>query len=154
MCRWVSETYAGDNAKANEFLFRRVDLEGVVSAHILAGERASGVGFRRYVISATTPFLPEDLRELREDAPVVVRRRVPEYQAEYERRGWKMFPSIDRVYVNDRARHDLGWRPRYDFAYICRPTCRRGMACGARWHCSSGQGYHAKRLDGGRYPFE
>ncbi len=26
-----------------------------------------------------------------------------------------MFPSIDRVYVNDRARVDLGWEPRYDF---------------------------------------
>ena len=26
-----------------------------------------------------------------------------------------MFPTIDRVYVNERARRDLGWRPRYDF---------------------------------------
>ena len=77
-------------------------------------------------------FLPEDLRELREDAPVVVRRRVPEYQAEYERRGWKMFPSIDRVYVNDRARHDLGWRPRYDFAYIV------GRPVGGGWPAEPG----------------
>jgi hypothetical protein len=28
-----------------------------------------------------------------------------------------MFPSIDRVYVNERARTDLGWTPRYDFAH-------------------------------------
>jgi UDP-glucose 4-epimerase len=26
-----------------------------------------------------------------------------------------MFPRIDRVYVNDRARAELGWAPRYDF---------------------------------------
>jgi hypothetical protein len=26
-----------------------------------------------------------------------------------------MFPGVDRVYVNERARADLGWSPRYDF---------------------------------------
>ena len=33
----------------------------------------------------------------------------------YEARGWRMFPSIERVYVNARAREELGWAPRYDF---------------------------------------
>jgi UDP-glucose 4-epimerase len=111
------ETYADDNARANEFLFRRVDLEDAVSAHLLAGKRAAAIGFGRYIVSATTPFLLEDLPGLRSNAPAVVRRRVPSYQAEYERRGWKMFPSIERVYVNDRARNELGWRPRYDFEH-------------------------------------
>jgi hypothetical protein len=27
-----------------------------------------------------------------------------------------MFPALDRVYVNARARAELGWTPRYDFA--------------------------------------
>jgi len=66
----------------------------------------------------TSPFLPEDLPELRVDAPRAVRRRVPGYEAEYARRGWRMFPSIGRVYVNRRAREELGWRPRYDFQSI------------------------------------
>jgi hypothetical protein len=26
-----------------------------------------------------------------------------------------MFPALDRVYVNARARRALGWSPRYDF---------------------------------------
>ena len=26
-----------------------------------------------------------------------------------------MLPRIDRVYVNERARTELGWQPRYDF---------------------------------------
>ena len=26
-----------------------------------------------------------------------------------------MIPGIDRVYVNDRARAELGWQPRHDF---------------------------------------
>ena len=42
----------------------------------------------------------------------------PGYEAEYARRGWRMFPSIGRVYVNDRARRELGWRPRHDFPSI------------------------------------
>ncbi len=27
-------------------------------------------------------------------------------------------PTIDRVYVNERARTQLGWQPRYDFHHI------------------------------------
>jgi len=92
--RVVRETYADDNVKANEYLFRRVDVEDVVSAHLLAANRAPAIGFCRYIISATTPFLPDDLRDLRVDGPLVVRRRVPDYEAEYNRRDWKMFPSI------------------------------------------------------------
>jgi hypothetical protein len=29
-----------------------------------------------------------------------------------------MFPAIGRVYVNARARADLGWRPRFDFSSV------------------------------------
>ena len=47
----------------------------------------------------------------------MVRRLFPEYEQIFALRGWKMLASIDRVYVNARARHDLGWRPRYDFAH-------------------------------------
>lgn len=113
-------SYDAENAKANEFLYRRVDLEDVVAAHLLALDRAPSIGFARYIISATTPFLPEDVAGLRIDAPAVVRRRVPEYEAEYERRAWRMFSTIDRVYVNDRARRELGWTPRYDFRTVLR----------------------------------
>jgi UDP-glucose 4-epimerase len=89
-----------------------------VSAHLLALERAPLIGFGRYIISATTPFTSGDLVNLRTNAPVVVERIFPEFKEEYERRGWKMFPSIDRVYVNEKARIDLGWNPRYNFAYV------------------------------------
>ena len=111
----VRAAYSDQNVKVNELLYRRVDLEDVVSAHLLAARLARDIGFGRYVISATTPFVPEDLVELRSDAPKALRRRVPEFEAEYERRGWRMFPSVDRVYVNERARRELGWQPRHDF---------------------------------------
>jgi UDP-glucose 4-epimerase len=112
------ESYADDNLKANEYLTRRIALEDAVSAHIAAGERAPAIGFGKYIISATTPFLQEDLAELRTHAPRVLERRVPAYKEEYQRRGWTMFPGIDRVYVNQRARTDLGWQPVFDFRYI------------------------------------
>jgi nucleoside-diphosphate-sugar epimerase len=114
----VRAAYADPNVKANEFLYRRVDVADVADAHLLAMERAAGIGFGRYIVSATTPFTPDDLAELREDAPAVVARLFPAYEAEYARRGWRMFPSVGRVYVNARARADLGWSPRYDFRSV------------------------------------
>ena len=46
---------------------------------LLAAERAPAIGFGRYIISAMTPFTPSDLVELRRDAPLVVRRLVPQF---------------------------------------------------------------------------
>jgi UDP-glucose 4-epimerase len=113
----VRAAYEDVNVKVNELLYRRVDLDDVVSAHRLALERAPELGFGRYIISATTPFGRDDLADLRADAPAVVRRRFPHYEEIYARRGWTMFPAIERVYVNERARRELGWSPRYDFGH-------------------------------------
>jgi nucleoside-diphosphate-sugar epimerase len=113
----VRAAYDDANLKANELLYRRVDLEDAVSVHKLALDRAPTLGFGRYIISATTPFTREDLSELTTDAPAVVARYVPEYLDLYDRLGWRMFPTIERVYDNARARHDLGWTPRYDFRH-------------------------------------
>jgi UDP-glucose 4-epimerase len=114
----VRQNYDDGNIKANEFLYRRVELEDVVSAHLLAMQKAALIGFGRYIISATTPFNQTDLQELGVNAPQVVNRKFPECEVVYQRRGWKMFPNIDRVYVNQRARKDLGWNPKYDFRYV------------------------------------
>ena len=102
----------------NEYLYRRLDLADAVDAHILAAERASAIGFGRYVVSATSPFEPRHLERLRTDAPRVVRELFPDYEDVYRERGWRMFPGIDRVYVNHRARQELGWQPRFDFRHI------------------------------------
>jgi UDP-glucose 4-epimerase len=108
--------YEDLNLKVNELLYRRVDLDDVVSAHRCALERAPAIGFGRYIVTATTPFTRADLAELRTDAPAALRRRCPRYEEVYSARGWRMFDGIDRVYDNARARAELGWRPRYDFA--------------------------------------
>ncbi|HEY2306347.1 MAG TPA: NAD(P)-dependent oxidoreductase [Streptosporangiaceae bacterium] len=114
----VRSAYPDANIKANEFLYRRADIHDVVDAHLLALDRAPRIGFGRYIVSATTPFSPADLGVLRTDAPAVVRRLFPDQEAEYARRGWRMFGHIDRVYVNERARAELGWTPVYDFRHV------------------------------------
>jgi UDP-glucose 4-epimerase len=114
----VRAAYPDGCVKANEYLYRRVDVADVVDAHLLAMRRAAEIGFGKYIISATTPFTRADLPGLRDDAPAVVQRLFPDYAAEYARRGWRMFPSIGRVYVNASARADLGWSPRYDFRAV------------------------------------
>ena len=111
----VRAAYDDLNLKVNELLYRRVDLEDVVSAHRLALERAPEIGFGRYIVSATTPFTRDDLAELRVHAPAVVERLFPDYRTVYGERGWTMFQGIERVYDNARARDELGWTPRYDF---------------------------------------
>ena len=112
------ESYDDANVKVNEFLYRRADIEDIVSAHLLALERAHAIGFGRYIVSATTPFTRDDLHELRTNAAVVVRRHVPRYEEVYASCGWSMFPGIDRVYVNERARAELAWTPKYNFAHV------------------------------------
>jgi UDP-glucose 4-epimerase len=114
----VRAGYADANVKANEYLYRRVDVADAVDAHLLAVEQAARIGFGKYIISATTPFTQADLEGLRDDAPAVVRRLFPDYEAVYQGRGWRMFPAVGRVYVNARARQDLGWTPRYDFRAV------------------------------------
>jgi nucleoside-diphosphate-sugar epimerase len=150
----VREAFADDNVKANEFLYRRVDIEDVVDAHLLAAERAPTLGFGKYIVSATTPFLAEDLADLRRDAPAVVQRRVSDYEKEYERRHWKMFASIGRVYVNEKARRELGWRPRHDFATVVHRLAEGGTLKSELARKIGAKGYHTETFAEGPYPVE
>lgn len=138
----VASAWDDANLKANELLHRRVDLEDVVDAHRLALERAPALGFAKYVISATTPFSPDDLPALRADAPRVVARLFPAYDALYRARGWRMFDGIDRVYVNARARAELGWRPRWDFARALECLARGEEPRSALGRSVGAKGYH------------
>jgi UDP-glucose 4-epimerase len=88
------------------------------------------------------------------DAPAVVRERVPDYEAVYHRLQWTMFPGIGRVYVNERARNELGWLPRYDFSYVidCLKTGVDFRSPLAR--AVGSKGYHDEVFSQGPYPVE
>jgi UDP-glucose 4-epimerase len=142
------------NLKANEYLYRRLDLADAVDAHILAAERAPEIGFSRYVVSATSPFEPQHLFQLRSDAPGVVRSLFPDYEEAYRQRNWRMLPGIDRVYVNDRARQELGWTPRFDFRHVL--DCLRHVdeVFSSLARAVGSKGYHVQSFEEGPYPVE
>ena len=85
---------------------------------------------------------------------LTVERRVPGFSTVYAKLGWKMFSSIDRVYVNNKARKILEWRPLYDFQHVIRsleqgrdPRSELAVEVGSK-------GYHAEVFDKGPYPVE
>jgi UDP-glucose 4-epimerase len=104
------------NAKANEFLFRRLTVEDAAESHVAALDRAPALGFDTFIVCAKTPFARDDCEELIHDAPAVVARYFPHYRDLYARRGWTMFQSIDRVYDSAKAARRLGFVCRTGFA--------------------------------------
>ncbi|AWM10525.1 NAD-dependent epimerase/dehydratase family protein [Bradyrhizobium symbiodeficiens] len=148
----MRSAYSLENAQANELLYRRLDIADAVSAHLLAVERGPGIGFGRYIVSSTSPFEPCHLTALARDAAGVVRELYPDCAQLYAARGWKLFPEIDRVYVNDRARRELGWRPEFDFAHVL-DSLRAGRDFRSPLAREIGsKGYHDGVFDDGPYP--
>lgn len=143
------EAYIEENLKVNELLYRRVDIEDVVTSLLCAVDKAPSLGFEKFIITATAPFKRDDAAQLGVDAPVVVARYVPEYVDVFRARRWTMLPTLDRVYVNDKARRLLGWQPKYDFARAVADVAAGrdyrsplAIAVGAK-------GYHRKKTETG-----
>ncbi len=150
----VRREFATPNVQAVEMLYRRVDIEDAVSAVLCGLKRARSIGFGRYIVSASTPFTAADMDLLGTDAQIAVSRLFPECTALFEARGWKMFPRLDRVYVNERARNELAWTPRYDFRHVldCLASNREFRSALA---LEVGiKGYHGRTFAGGPYPIE
>ena len=104
--------------------------------------------------SATTPFGRGDVSVLRAHAPSVVRRCVPEFEPVYAGRGWAMLPNIERVYVNERARADLEWRPKYDFARLIALLGASEDYRSSLARLVDSKGYHEQPFAEGPYPTE
>jgi UDP-glucose 4-epimerase len=150
--RETREAYADANAKVNEFLYRRADIEDVATAHLLAVQKAASIGFGRYIVSATTPFCEADGAELHKNAPTVVARYLPDYLEVYAALGWSMFPAIERVYDNTRARTELDWRPRHDFGGLIDRLRSGGDYRSALALAVGSKGYHDVLFQDGPYP--
>jgi UDP-glucose 4-epimerase len=109
---------SGPNIKANEFLGRRLTAEDAAEAHLVAIVKAPDIGFGTYIIAAPTPFSRNDAGQLIEDAPGVIGHYFP-YAAElYERVGWHLPQSIERIYDPSLAQDQLGFCCRTDFGTI------------------------------------
>lgn len=149
----VRSRYSADNSKANEFLYRRAELEDIVAAHVCAASCAEQIGFGLYIISASPPFCQSDLALLAEDAAQVVERYYPGFRDVYLDMGWEMFETLDRVYDNSKALRELGWKPRHDFQsvldearqhrYLLRSDVTRYVGV---------KGYHDQIFEDGPFP--
>jgi nucleoside-diphosphate-sugar epimerase len=152
--RHKRDAFDDDNLKLNELLFRRADLHDMVTAHVRAVERAPELGFGQFIISATSPFRPQDAPALAVDTPSVVARYIPEYKEVYSERGWEMFASIGRIYDNRLAREALGWRPEFDFESAI-SALRKGHEYRSKLAVQVGKkGYHDREFEEGPYPVE
>ena len=140
------------NLKVNELLYRRVDLADLVEVCRLALERAPALGFGRYIVSATTPFSQTEVVAVRRDLPAVVARRYPHFPEIYAERGWRMLDGIGRVYVNEAARRDLGWEPRFTFGHALErlaagqdPRSDLALSIGAKGYHEGSHGVYTTR---------
>lgn len=148
------QRYKTPNVQALELLYRRVDIADAVSAHLLAMEKAASIGFGKYIISATTPFTASHLARLHTDAPAVIRSLYPDSEILFDTQDWKLFPEIDRVYVNARARRELGWQPEYDFEHVLQ-SLRNGTDFRSELAREVGsKGYHEEEFEEGPFPVE
>ena len=108
----------GPNLKANEFLNRRLTVEDAADAHVMALEKATGLGFQRFILSAPPAFTRDEAEMLINDAPNVTAKHFPKAAALYAGRGWTLPPSIDRVYDPGKAERLLGFRCKTGFSEI------------------------------------
>lgn len=92
-------------------LHRGIDARDVARAHDLA-LLTNEQSFRVFVISGATPFLAEDVFQLKINAPLVIQQRAPDFARAFAVRGWQLPESIDRVYSSAKAQEELGWLPR------------------------------------------
>ncbi len=98
-------------------LYRGVDGRDV--AHAFARTLAAPLSsFEAFNVSGDTPFLETDCDALMADAPSVLRLRCPDLVEAFAARGWQLPTSIDRVYVADKAKRQLGYAPRYSWESV------------------------------------
>lgn len=148
----IRSAFTDQNAKANEFLFRRVDIADAAMAHVQAMLHAPDIKFARYIISATTPFDRSDLVGLREDPALVVASLFPDFRQIYDTASFAMFPDIDRVYCNDLARRELKWEPQHDFGSVLGQIERGEPIGSALGQLVRIKGYHGALFADGLYP--
>ncbi|MEH2513625.1 UDP-glucose 4-epimerase [Nitrobacteraceae bacterium AZCC 1564] len=150
----IRNRFSRDNAQLNELLYRRVDLDDVVQAHLLALECAPQLHFSRFIVSSPTPFTQSDLQELRRNPSDVVQRIFPEAEPVYAEKSWSMFDEIDRVYVSQPAVSKLGWRPQWDFRRALQLLGNGEDFRSPLARAVGRKGYHDKEFQGGPYPVQ
>jgi UDP-glucose 4-epimerase len=83
-----------------------------------------------------------------------LKKRIPEYEPVFTKLGWKMFPILDRVYVNEKARRELGWQPIYDFKKMLEQLEAGERPMSPLSRLIGKKGYHEMEFEEGPFPVE
>jgi len=100
-------------------LHRGADARDVAQAHALALLKPPAT-HQTFVVSGVTPFTPDDMPRLLNDAEGLLRQKAPALAAAFDARGWRLPASIDRVYSPAAIQAALGWQPRFGFDEVLR----------------------------------
>ncbi|GAA3970018.1 NAD-dependent epimerase/dehydratase family protein [Mucilaginibacter dorajii] len=106
-----------DSLKINHRLYRGLDERDGAEALRLA-LAAKFTDFEVFNISSGSPFGRADLVALKHFPREVILQYYPEAKDIYQNKNWDFPKSIDRVYVCDKAKQQLGYRPKYTFEYL------------------------------------
>lgn len=94
-------------------MYRGLDVRDVAYANQLAIEKQFDK-FDVFNISSQSIFTKDDLVDLRQNAIGLIQERVPELLTFFGSKNWTVPESIDRVYVIDKAKKEIGFHPRFN----------------------------------------
>lgn len=106
-----------DNLKLNHRLYRGLDERDGAEALNLALQHTFS-RFEIFNIASSSDFAKEDLKKLKENPVEVILSYYPQAAGIYKVNGWEFPETIDRVYITNKAREQLGYKPKYTFDYL------------------------------------
>jgi UDP-glucose 4-epimerase len=106
-----------DNLKANHRLYRGLDERDGAEALRLALDHTFN-NFEVFNITSGSPFTEDELVLLKHSPAEVIKTHYPNIEQIYKTKNWVLPESIDRVYVCDKAKQQLGYTPKYTFDYL------------------------------------
>jgi UDP-glucose 4-epimerase len=106
-----------DNLRINHRLYRGLDeRDGAEALRLALGIKFTE--FEIFNISSGSPFSKSETGWLKHSPKQVILQHYPQAEEIYKAKGWAFPKSIDRVYVCDKAKKQLGYDPQYTFAYL------------------------------------
>jgi len=106
-----------DNLKINHRLYRGLDeRDGAEALRLALG--VTFANFEIFNISSGSPFNQSETGLLKHSPKRVILQHYPQAEEIYRAKGWVFPKTIDRVYVCDKAKKQLGYSPQYTFAYL------------------------------------
>jgi UDP-glucose 4-epimerase len=106
-----------DNLKINHRLYRGLDERDGAKA-LQLGLEADLKNYEVFNISSGSPFSYDETALIKHSPKEVILRHYPEAEEIYKTKGWIFPQSIDRVYVCDKAKAMLGYKPEFTFEYL------------------------------------